>query len=135
MPLFSPSNVNKFITRTLLPLERIVLGLIGCLQLKPNRGQVQVVQDSNDKVTIKDDVFQLDELVDPYQDALSTDLEEYSNFHVVKNNFVDVDIKELNDVLRTNEHIEVDEDDDIDEFIVEDCDGDDKIKEEESNSD
>jgi hypothetical protein len=66
---------------------------------------------------------------------LSTDLEEYSNFHVVKNNFVDVDIKELNDVLRTNEHIEVDEDDDIDEFIVEDCDADDKIKEEESNSD
>jgi hypothetical protein len=66
---------------------------------------------------------------------LSTDLEESSNFHVVNNNFVDVDIKELNDVLRTNEHIEVDEDDDIDEFIVEDCDGDDKIKEEESNSD
>jgi hypothetical protein len=66
---------------------------------------------------------------------LSTDLEESSNFHVVNNNFVDVDIKELNDVLRTNEHIEVDEDDDIDEFIVEDCDADDKIKEEESNSD
>jgi len=98
-------------------------------------GQVQVVQDSNDKIATKDDVFQLDELDDPYQDAPSTDLEKYSNFHAVKNNFVDVDIEKSNDVLRTNEHIEVDEDDDIDEFIVEDCDEDDKIEEKESNYD
>jgi hypothetical protein len=30
------------------------------------RGRVQVVQDGNDKVTTRDDIFQLDELVDPY---------------------------------------------------------------------
>jgi hypothetical protein len=34
----------------------------------------QVVQDCNDEVTVGDDVFQLDDLVDPYQVALSTDL-------------------------------------------------------------
>jgi hypothetical protein len=32
-----------------------------------------------------DDVFQLDELVDPYRVALSTDLEENLNFHVTEN--------------------------------------------------
>jgi len=30
------------------------------------RGRVQVVQDGNDKVTTRDDIFQLDKLVDPY---------------------------------------------------------------------
>jgi len=36
MSLFSPSNASNFITQTLFPLERIVLGLIDCLLLKPN---------------------------------------------------------------------------------------------------
>ena len=36
--------------------------------------RVQVVQDCNDEVTMGDDVFQLDDLVDPYQVASSTDL-------------------------------------------------------------
>jgi hypothetical protein len=32
-----------------------------------------------------DNTFQLDELVNPYRVALSTDLEENSNFHVAEN--------------------------------------------------
>ena len=36
---------------------------------------------------------------------------------------VDVDIKELNDVLRTNRYTQVDEDYDNNEINVEDCDG------------
>jgi len=68
------------------------------------RGHVQVVQDSNDELITGDDVFQLDELVDPYRAALSNDLEENLNFHVVENTLVDVDVEELNDVLRTNRH-------------------------------
>jgi len=39
---------------------------------------------------------------------------------------VDVDIEELNDVLRTNRYTQVDEDYDNDEINTEDCDGYDK---------
>jgi hypothetical protein len=38
---------------------------------------------------------------------LSTGLEENSIFHVAENIFVDVDIKEENDLLKINRHIEV----------------------------
>ena len=38
-------------------------------------GHVQVVENGIDEVTAWDDVFQLDELVNPYQVVLSTDLE------------------------------------------------------------
>jgi len=62
-----------------------------------------------------------------------------SNFHVVEDISIDVDAKELNDILRTNRHIKVDEDDKIDElhFIEEDYDrhDDDEIKEKKDNSD
>jgi len=44
------------------------------VKTRPNR-HVQVVQDSNDEVNMRDDVFQLDKLVYPYQVASSTDLE------------------------------------------------------------
>jgi hypothetical protein len=56
-------------------------------------------------------VFQLDELVDLYQVALSIDLEENLN---IENTFVDVDVdvEELYDVLRTSGYIEVNKDDD-----------------------
>jgi hypothetical protein len=40
------------------------------------KGHVKVVQDGNNEVTMRDDVFQLDELVYPYQVALSTEIEE-----------------------------------------------------------
>jgi len=68
------------------------------------RSHVQVVQDSNDELITGDDIFQLDGLVNPYRAALSNDLEENLNFHAVENILVDVDVEELNDVLRTNEH-------------------------------
>jgi hypothetical protein len=85
---------------------------------------------------MRDDVFQLDESVDPYRVAPSKDLEENSIFHIAKNTFVDVDIEELNDILRTSGHTQVNEDDDSDQINVEDCDGyDDDEIEEEDNSD
>jgi len=85
-----------------------------------------------------DDVFQLDELVDLYWVALSINIEENSNSRIVENTFFDVDVEELDDVLRTSGHTEVDEDDDSDETNVEDCDEDDnnedEIEEEEEKS-
>jgi hypothetical protein len=67
---------------------------------------------------------------------LSIDLEENLIFHVAKNVYVNVDVDELNDVLRTIEHTKVNEDDDIDDhqFNKDDYDGhdnDDEIEEEE----
>jgi len=63
-----------------------------------------------------DDVFQLDELVDPYC--------------IAENIFVDVDVEELNDVLRTSKHKEVNEDDDSDKINIEDYDEDDDDQDE-----
>ena len=45
----------------------------------------------NDKLIVEDDVFQLGELVDPYEVTLSNNLEENLNFYIVKNIFIDVD--------------------------------------------
>jgi hypothetical protein len=108
------------------------------VKTKP-KGRFQVIKDDNDRVTAGDDVFQINKLVDIYRVALSTNLQENSNFHVVENSFVHVDIEELNDVLRTNRHTQGDEDDDIDkhQFNEEDYDGhdDDKIGEEEGEED
>jgi hypothetical protein len=44
------------------------------VKTKP-RNCVEVVQDGNDELIVGDDVFQLSELVDPNQVALSNDLE------------------------------------------------------------
>ena len=52
------------------------------------RGHVQVVQDGNDKVTTRDNVFQNHELIDTYRVVLSTDLEENSKFYIIKNFFL-----------------------------------------------
>jgi SepF-like predicted cell division protein (DUF552 family) len=49
-----------------------------------------------------DDVFQIGMLVDPYQVTSSNDLEENSNFCIAENIFIDVDIKELNDILNSS---------------------------------
>lgn len=67
---------------------------------------------------MQDEVFQVSELVEPYQVAPSIELEENSNFHVFDDSLVDVDAEELNVVLRSNEKANVDEDDDI---HIEDC--------------
>ena len=80
------------------------------------RGRVQVVQDGNDEVTVEDDVFQLDELVDLYRVAPSTDLEENLNFHVAESIFIDVDVEKLNDILKTSGYTKVDKDDEIDKL-------------------
>ena len=100
------------------------------MKIKP-RGHVKVVHDGNNKLTMGDDAFQLDEFVDLYWVAPSNDLEENSYFHVAENNFIDVYVDALNDVLRTNKHTQVGKDDDSDEINIEDCDeyDDDEIKE------
>ena len=81
--------------------------------------------------------FNLVELVDPYRVALSNDLEENSNFRITVYVFVDVNAEELNDVLSSIRHTQVDEDDDNNEINIKDCDGDEdeSINEEEDNSD
>lgn len=83
---------------------------------------------------MENDVFQIDKLVYAQRVAISIDFVENSNFHVAKNVFVDVDVKELNDVLRTHGYTKVNEDDDIDDhqFNEKNYDGynDDEIKEE-----
>jgi hypothetical protein len=104
------------------------------LKTKP-RGRVELVQDENEDTSVRDEVFQVSELVEPYQVAPSIDLEENSNFHVLDDNLVDVDAEELNVVLSSSGQANVDEDDDI---HIEDCDeGDDYSidDEEEENSD
>jgi hypothetical protein len=101
------------------------------------RGRVKVVQDENDESNVRDDVFQVTELVDPYRVAPSIDLEKNSNFRIFDNIFVDVDTKELNVVLNSSRQEQVDEDDDNNEINIEDCNGaeNESIKEEEDYSD
>ena len=72
---------------------------------------------------MRNDVFQVSQLVDPYQIAPSIDLEENTNFRVTENIFVDVDTKELNVAFSSSRHAQVDEHDDSDEINIEDCDG------------
>jgi hypothetical protein len=84
---------------------------------------------------VRDEVFQVSELVELYRVAPSIDLEENSNFHVFDDSLVDVDAEELNVVLSSSGQANVDKDDDI---YIEDCDeGDDYSidDEEEENSD
>jgi len=84
---------------------------LSVLKTKP-RGRVEVVQDENEDTSVRDEVFQVSELVEPYQVAPSIDLEENSNFHVFDDSLVDIDAEELNVVLSTSEQANVDEDDD-----------------------
>ena len=103
------------------------------MKTKP-RGHVEVVQDGNDESNMRDDVFEVNELVDPYQVAPSIDLQENLIFHILKNIFVDVE--ELNVVLSSNGHAQVDEDYDSDEINIKNCDGvDNESIEEEENFD
>jgi len=84
---------------------------------------------------VRDEVFQVSELVEPYQVAPSIDLEENSNFRVFDDSLVDVDAEELNVFLSSSGQANINEDDDI---HIEDCDeGDDNSinDEEEENSD
>ena len=104
------------------------------LKTKP-RGRVELVQDENEDTSVRDEVFQGRELVEPYRVAHSIDLEENSKFCVFDDSLVDVDAEELNVVLSSSGQANVDEDDDIhienydegDDYSIDD--------EEEENSD
>jgi hypothetical protein len=83
---------------------------------------------------VRDEVFQVSELVEPYRVAPSVDLEENLNFHVFDDSLVDVVAKELNVVLSSSGQANVNEVDDN----IEDCDECDDYSiddEEEENSD
>jgi len=71
---------------------------LSVLKTKP-RGRVELVQDENEDTSVRDEVFQVSELVEPYRVAPSIDLEENSNFHVFDDSLVDVDAEEL---MRSN---------------------------------
>jgi len=116
--------------------DRSRVDWLSVLKNKP-RGHFEVVQDENDDSTMRDDVFQVSELVEPYRVAPSIDLEENSNFHIFNNIFVNVDVEELNVVLSSNRQAQVDEDDDINVINIEDWYGadDESIEEKEDNSD
>jgi hypothetical protein len=75
---------------------------LSILKTKP-MSRVKVVQEENDESNMRDDVFQVSELVDPYRVPLSIDLEENSNFHVTENIFVDVNgVECCSELQRTN---------------------------------
>jgi hypothetical protein len=82
---------------------------------------------------MRDDVFQVRELIEPYRVVPSIDLEENLNFHVFDNIFIDVEGEELNVVLSSKGQAQVDEDDGSNIINIIDCDGADEesIKEEE----
>jgi hypothetical protein len=67
---------------------------------------------------VQNEIFQVNELVEPYRVAHSIDLEENSNFCVFDDSLVDIDAEELNVVLSSIGQANIDEDDDY----IEDCD-------------
>ena len=106
---------------------------LSVLKTKP-RGLVELVQDENEDTSVRDEVFQVSELVEPYRVAPSIELEENSIFCVFDDNLVDIDAEELNVILSSSGQANIDEEDDI---HIEDCDeGDDYSidDEEEENS-
>jgi hypothetical protein len=96
--------------------DRSRVDWVSVLKTKP-RGRVELVQDKNEDTSVRDKVFQVSELVEPYRIAPSVDLEENSNFHVFDDSLVDVDAEKLNIVLSSSGQVNVDEDDDH----IEDC--------------
>ncbi|KAL3573194.1 hypothetical protein D5086_027098 [Populus alba] len=74
---------------------------LSVLKSKP-RGRVELVQDENEDTSVRDEVFQVSESVEPYQVSPSIDLEENSNFHVFDDSLADVDAEELNVVLSSS---------------------------------
>ena len=81
-----------------------------------------------------DEVFQANELVEPYRVAPSIDLEQNLNFHVFDDSLIDVDAEELNVIFNSNGLENVDEENDN---YIEDCDEADdnnSIEDEDENS-
>jgi hypothetical protein len=100
--------------------DRSRVDWLSILKTKP-KGRVEVVQEENEDAGVRDEVFQVTELVEPYRVASSIDLEENLNFCVFNDSLVDVDTDELNNVLSSNRQENVDEDDD--DIHIEECDG------------
>jgi len=98
--------------------DRSRVDWLSVLKTKP-RGRVKLVQDENEDTSVRDEVFHVSELIEPYQVAPSIDLEENSNFHVFDDSLVDIDAEDLNVVLSSNGQANVDKDDDV---HIEDCD-------------
>jgi hypothetical protein len=61
--------------------DRSRVDWLSVLKTKP-QGRVEVVQDENEDTNVRDEVFQVSELVEPYRVAPSIELEENSNFYV-----------------------------------------------------
>ena len=99
-------------------------------------GYVKVVKDENDNSNVRDDVFLVSKLVEPYRVTPSIDFEENSIFFLFDNIFVDVDAEELNVVLSSSGQAQVNEDDDNNDINVENCVGadDESIEEEEEDN-
>jgi hypothetical protein len=84
---------------------------LSVLKTKP-RGRVEVVQDENEDISVRDEVFQVSEMIEPYRVAPSIELEENSNFRVFDDSLVDIDADELNFVLSSSGQPNIDEGDD-----------------------
>jgi hypothetical protein len=112
--LFSLSNANKFITYPSFRKDYLRVDWLSILKTKP-MGRVKVVKDENEDICMRDDVFQVSELVKSYQVAPLIDLEENSNFHIFDNSLVDAE--ELNVVLNSKGKAQINEDDDTNVII------------------
>jgi len=88
-----------------------------------SRGRLEVIQDENEDTRVRDEVFQVSELVEPYRVGPLIDLEENSNFYIFDDSLVDVDAEELNDVLSFSGQANVNEDKHDDDIHIEECDG------------
>jgi hypothetical protein len=113
--------------------DRSRVDWLSILKTKP-RGHVKVVQDENKDTSVIDEVFQANEIVEPYRVAPSIDLEGNSNFHVFDDSLIDVDAEDLNVVLSSSGLENVDEEDDnhIEEWDEADNNS---IEDEDENSD
>jgi hypothetical protein len=78
--------------------------------------RVKVVQDENDEPNMRDDVFEVSELVDPYRVLLSIDLEEIQIFTSLRIFLLMLTV--LNIVLSSSGQTQVNEDDDNNEINV-----------------
>ena len=74
--------------------------------------EVEVNGDDNNEVFKWDDVFQIDVIVVSYQVTPFNYLKN-TNFHIVENAYIDVDVDEWNYISSTSRHYEVEEDDEI----------------------
>ena len=68
-------HIHPFIFRK----DRSRVDWLSVLKTKP-RGRVEVVQDENEETSVRDEVFQVSELVEPYRVAPSIELEKIQIF-------------------------------------------------------